>query len=68
MSETQTLTAARVPTVYFIDDSATMREVIQDSLPQGEHPRRYLRRRRVGPGTVPETAPDAVITGRDHAG
>jgi DNA-binding NtrC family response regulator len=29
MSETQTLTAARVPTVYFIDDSATMREVIK---------------------------------------
>ena len=29
MTETQTLTAARVPTVYFIDDSATMREVIK---------------------------------------
>ncbi|MFZ0582441.1 MAG: response regulator [Candidatus Acidiferrales bacterium] len=29
MSETQTLTAARTPTVYFIDDSATMREVIK---------------------------------------
>jgi CheY-like chemotaxis protein len=29
MSEPQTLTAARVPTVYFIDDSATMREVIK---------------------------------------
>jgi CheY-like chemotaxis protein len=30
MSETETLTAAaRVPTVYFIDDSATMREVIK---------------------------------------
>ncbi len=29
MSETQTLTAARIPTVYFIDDSATMREVIK---------------------------------------
>ena len=29
MSETQTLTAIRVPTVYFIDDSATMREVIK---------------------------------------
>jgi len=29
MSESQTLTAARVPTVYFIDDSATMREVIK---------------------------------------
>ena len=29
MSETQTLTAGRTPTVYFIDDSATMREVIK---------------------------------------
>ena len=29
MSDTETLTAARVPTVYFIDDSATMREVIK---------------------------------------
>ena len=29
MSETETLTAVRVPTVYFIDDSATMREVIK---------------------------------------
>src|ERR1700690_1090442 len=29
MSETQTLTAVRTPPVYFIDDSATMREVIK---------------------------------------
>jgi CheY-like chemotaxis protein len=29
MSEAETLTAARIPTVYFIDDSATMREVIK---------------------------------------
>jgi CheY-like chemotaxis protein len=29
MSDTHTLTAARTPTVYFIDDSATMREVIK---------------------------------------
>jgi CheY-like chemotaxis protein len=29
MSESPTLTAARTPTVYFIDDSATMREVIK---------------------------------------
>lgn len=29
MSDTQTLTAVRTPTVYFIDDSATMREVIK---------------------------------------
>jgi DNA-binding response OmpR family regulator len=29
MSETQNTEAARIPTVYFIDDSATMREVIK---------------------------------------
>jgi|SRR5579863_1411869 len=29
MSDTQIITAARTPTVYFIDDSATMREVIK---------------------------------------
>jgi CheY-like chemotaxis protein len=29
MNESQTLTAARIPIVYFIDDSATMREVIK---------------------------------------
>lgn len=29
MSETQNPTTARIPTVYFIDDSATMREVIK---------------------------------------
>ena len=29
MSDTQTLRAVRTPTVYFIDDSATMREVIK---------------------------------------
>ena len=29
MSESATLTDRRVPTVYFIDDSATMREVIK---------------------------------------
>jgi CheY-like chemotaxis protein len=29
MNEIETLTAARIPTVYFIDDSATMREVIK---------------------------------------
>jgi CheY-like chemotaxis protein len=29
MSDAETLTSAKVPTVYFIDDSATMREVIK---------------------------------------
>ena len=62
MSETETLTAARVPTVYFIDDSATMREVIKIA----------FRKENIHVITCPdaataiaqfdETAPDAVIT------
>ncbi|HEX4004157.1 MAG TPA: response regulator [Candidatus Acidoferrales bacterium] len=62
MSETQTLTAARNPTVYFIDDSATMREVIKIA----------FRKENIQVITCPdaasaiaqfgETAPDAVIT------
>jgi CheY-like chemotaxis protein len=62
MSESATLTAARVPTVYFIDDSATMREVIKIA----------FRRENVNVITCPdaasalaqfaESAPDAVIT------
>ena len=62
MSETETLTAARVPTVYFIDDSATMREVIKIA----------FRKENIHVVTCPdaataiaqfgETAPDAVIT------
>jgi CheY-like chemotaxis protein len=62
MSETQTLTAARTPTVYFIDDSATMREVIKIA----------FRKENIHIVTCPdaasalaqfcETAPDAVIT------
>jgi len=62
MSETQTLTAARTPTVYFIDDSATMREVIKIA----------FRKENIHVITCPdaasalaqfgETAPDAVIT------
>ncbi len=62
MSETQTLTAARTPTVYFIDDSATMREVIKVA----------FRKENIHVITCPdaatalaqfgETAPDAVIT------
>ncbi len=42
MSETQTLTAIHVPTVYFIDDSATMREVIKIAFREGEHPCDHL--------------------------
>jgi CheY-like chemotaxis protein len=62
MSETQTLTAARTPTVYFIDDSATMREVIKIA----------FRKENIHVVTCPdaatalaqfgEAAPDAVIT------
>jgi CheY-like chemotaxis protein len=62
MSDTGTLTAARVPTVYFIDDSATMREVIKIA----------FRKENIHVVTCPdaatamaqfgETVPDAVIT------
>jgi len=62
MSDSATLTAARVPTVYFIDDSATMREVIKIA----------FRKENVNVITCPdaatalaqftEAAPDAVIT------
>ena len=62
MSETQTLTAARTPTVYFIDDSATMREVIKIA----------FRKENIHVITCPdaasalaqfgEAAPDVVIT------
>jgi len=62
MSDTQTLTAARTPTVYFIDDSATMREVIKIA----------FRKENIHVITCPDAAsalaqfgdsvPDAVIT------
>jgi len=62
MSETETATATRTPTVYFIDDSATMREVIKIA----------FRKENIHVVTCPdaasalaqfgETAPDAVIT------
>jgi CheY-like chemotaxis protein len=62
MSDSATLTAARVPTVYFIDDSATMREVIKIA----------FRKEHVNVITCPDaasaltqfadSAPDAVIT------
>ena len=62
MSDSATLTAARVPTVYFIDDSATMREVIKIA----------FRKENVHVITCPDAAtalaqfaqaaPDAVIT------
>jgi DNA-binding response OmpR family regulator len=62
MSDSATLTAARVPTVYFIDDSATMREVIKIA----------FRKENVNVITCPdaasalaqfaESSPDAVVT------
>jgi DNA-binding response OmpR family regulator len=62
MNDSQTLTAARIPTVYFIDDSATMREVIKIA----------FRKENIHVITCPdatsalaqfgEIAPDAVIT------
>jgi CheY-like chemotaxis protein len=62
MTDSATLTTARVPTVYFIDDSATMREVIKIA----------FRKENVHVITCPdaasalaqfaEVAPDAVIT------
>jgi CheY-like chemotaxis protein len=62
MSETETLTAVRIPTVYFIDDSATMREVIKIA----------FRKESIHVITCPDAtsalaqfeglAPDAVIT------
>src|ERR1700691_1674069 len=62
MSETHTLTAIPVPTVYFIDDSATMREVIKIA----------FRKENIHVITCPDAAsalaqfsgvaPDAVIT------
>jgi DNA-binding response OmpR family regulator len=62
MNEPSTLTAAGVPTVYFIDDSATMREVIKIA----------FRKENIHVITCPDaataiaqfdlTAPNAVIT------
>jgi CheY-like chemotaxis protein len=62
MRDTETLTAARTPTVYFIDDSATMREVIKIA----------FRKENIHVITCPDAAsalaqfgdsvPDAVIT------
>ena len=62
MSETEALTATRTPTVYFIDDSATMREVIKIA----------FRKENIHVVTCPDAAsamaqfgviaPDAVIT------
>ncbi|HXX70913.1 MAG TPA: response regulator [Candidatus Acidoferrum sp.] len=62
MSETETLTAARTPTVYFIDDSATMREVIKIAFRKENIHVITCPDARSALAQFSETAPDAVIT------
>jgi CheY-like chemotaxis protein len=62
MSETETLTAARTPTVYFIDDSATMREVIKIAFRKENIQVVTCADAASALAQFGETAPDAVIT------
>ena len=62
MSETETLTAARVPTVYFIDDSATMREVIKIAFRKENIHVVTCADAATAIAQFDATAPDAVIT------
>src|SRR5277367_4780006 len=62
MSETSTLTAAHVPTVYFIDDSATMREVIKIAFRKENIHVITCADAASALAQFGETAPDAVIT------
>src|ERR1700719_5247980 len=62
MSETQTLTAARVPTVYFIDDSATMHEVIKTPFRKENIHVITCADAAAALAQFGESAPDAVIT------
>jgi CheY-like chemotaxis protein len=62
MSETETLTAARVPTVYFIDDSATMREVIKIAFRKENIHVITCSDAAAALAQFDEKAPDAVIT------
>ena len=62
MSETETLTATRTPTVYFIDDSATMREVIKIAFRKENIHVITCPDARSALAQFTETAPDAVIT------
>ena len=62
MSETETLTAARVPTVYFIDDSATMREVIKIAFRKENIHVITCADAAAALAQFGEAAPDAVIT------
>jgi CheY-like chemotaxis protein len=61
-TETQTLTAARTPTVYFIDDSATMREVIKIAFRKENIHVITCSDAATALTQFGETAPDAVIT------
>lgn len=62
MSETEILTAARVPTVYFIDDSATMREVIKIAFRKENIHVITCSDAAAAMAQFDEKAPDAVIT------
>jgi CheY-like chemotaxis protein len=62
MSETETLTAARVPVVYFIDDSATMREVIKIAFRKENIQVVTCADAAAAMAQFGENAPDAVIT------
>ena len=62
MSETETLTAARTPTVYFIDDSATMREVIKIAFRKENIQVVTCADAASALAQFGETTPDAVIT------
>jgi CheY-like chemotaxis protein len=62
MSETRPLPAARTPTVYFIDDSATMREVIKIAFRRESIHVITCADAASALARFGETAPDAVIT------
>jgi len=61
-TETPTLTAARTPTVYFIDDSATMREVIKIAFRKENIHVVACSDAASAMARFDEAAPDAVIT------
>ncbi|MGH9711185.1 MAG: response regulator, partial [Candidatus Acidiferrales bacterium] len=62
MSETTIVSSERVPTVYFIDDSATMREVIKIAFRRESINVVTCRDAASALAQFGETAPDAVIT------
>jgi len=62
MSDTSTLTEVRTPTVYFIDDSATMREVIKIAFRKEKFNVITCADAASAMAQFVETAPDVVIT------